>query len=236
MPPGVLVTRPEPRCHETAARLSEMGYIPFVAPMLRIARIHPQPRIDLSDVQALLVTSENGAGSLARAIRDRTIPVLAVGERTATFLRTLGFRAVTSAGGNASDLAALTLSNLNPAGGTVLHARGKDVDRSPLPMLSKAGFDTRETILYRADPVNSLPDSVERAVAKGRIHAVLMYSARSAEAFRNAIQGDTSNLTLISISETAQAPLAATPFASRTIARTPAEAFLFESLKASLPL
>ena len=78
----VLVTRPRPDADRTAAELSARGHAHLVAPLFKVV-IDADARIDLAGVQAVLVTSANGARALAAVTDRRDIHVLAVGDASA---------------------------------------------------------------------------------------------------------------------------------------------------------
>ena len=98
----VLITRPEPGAGETAERIRQLGFEPVQAPMLRVKVL---PVRLPGGVQAILVTSGNAIAGLSEI--DRSIRLLAVGDATADRARAAGFTDVTSAGGDAGDLAEL---------------------------------------------------------------------------------------------------------------------------------
>ncbi|MEP1029540.1 MAG: uroporphyrinogen-III synthase, partial [Alphaproteobacteria bacterium] len=111
----ILVTRPEQDAAATAARLRDLGHDPLITPLMAV-RFLPGPPLDLAGVQALLVTSANGARALAarQAGSNIPLPVLAVGDATARAARDLGFPDVESAGGDVDDLARLAAERLRP--------------------------------------------------------------------------------------------------------------------------
>ena len=79
----VLITRPADLAERTAARARALGHQVLLAPVMAIRpRAGPPP--DLTDVQAILVTSRNAVPAVARLAPDR--PIYAVGEGTAASL------------------------------------------------------------------------------------------------------------------------------------------------------
>ena len=207
-------------------RLRERGHVPVVAPLFRIE--HLPARID-ADVQAILVTSRNGAMALAAADPGRSIPVFAVGEETAAALREAGFADVRSANGNAEALAGLVAASLDPLAGPVLHARGEDVRQSPLPALEAKGFATGEAILYRTMDVETLPP------VAASCDTALVYSQLSAARLSRAWGARETALDIVAISRKALAPLRGAVFA-RTLrpASHPSEEAMLDLLD-SLP-
>src|SRR5215472_6395783 len=81
-----LVTRPRSEAQALAALLAERGIEVIVEPMIEIAeRGAALPA--LSGVQAILLTSANGARALAKATSERAAAVFVVGDATARAAR-----------------------------------------------------------------------------------------------------------------------------------------------------
>ena len=79
--PRLLLTRPREDSLALAAELARHGVESLIEPMMTI-RIDDDARLELSGVQAILLTSANGARALAATSPDeeaRRLPVLAVG-------------------------------------------------------------------------------------------------------------------------------------------------------------
>jgi uroporphyrinogen-III synthase len=181
-PPVVLVTRPRPEAEETAARVQALGYPCLVEPMLEIVPLAGPP-LDLAGVQALLVTSRNGARALAARTLERGYPVFAVGEATAQSLRALGFTAVRAAAGTAADLATSVRRACDPGRGALLHIRGDAVATDPVPLLRGAGFEARSVVLYEARTPFAFSPHLERTMRQCAIGYTLFFSPRTARTF-----------------------------------------------------
>src|ERR1700688_53195 len=106
-----LITCPREEAQALAALLAARGIDTLIDPLLDIRPV-PVPALSLEGVQALLFTSANGLRALAEREPTRTLPVYAVGARTAELARSLGFAAVESADGAAADLARLVQAKL----------------------------------------------------------------------------------------------------------------------------
>ena len=89
----VLVTRAEPEASGLAEALRARGHEPVVAPLLRHDTLTPPTDLEarLDVVQAVLLTSANGARALATATRRRDLRLLVVGDTTAETAERLGF-------------------------------------------------------------------------------------------------------------------------------------------------
>jgi uroporphyrinogen-III synthase len=112
----ILLTRPREDAEALAATLRARGHTVTIEPLFVVHQVNDAP-LDLAGVQAVLLTSANGARALAQRTTRRDLGVLAVGDATAATARALGFDAVESADGNVEDLANLVRMRLRPEGG-----------------------------------------------------------------------------------------------------------------------
>jgi uroporphyrinogen-III synthase len=178
----VLITRPRPDAEALAALLRERGIESLIEPLLEIIPT-PVPALDLDDVQALLLTSANGARALAHKTDRRDLVVFVVGPATAATARDAGFADVTVADGDVAALADLVESRLDAAGGALLHVSGSAVAGDLAGRLGCVGFEVRRAVLYEARPATALSDTAMAAIAQGDIDSVLLFSPRTAESF-----------------------------------------------------
>lgn len=227
----LLVTRPLDDALETAARLKALGHEAVIAPLLDI-RFHSGGEIALDGVQAILATSANGIRALIGRTARRDVAVFAVGQQSAEEARAAGFTDVRSAQGGSVALAAATVGWTDPSKGALLHISGNDVAGDLAGALEAAGFTVRRETLYEAVMRSTLPDDVAEALRAGSIDAVLMFSARSAEAFVSGVRAAgleamCANLLAIAISPAAVVPLASLRFREvRTPSRPNQDALL----------
>lgn len=180
----LLLTRPEEDARETARRLEERGHQVLVTPLMVIDVLGGGP-LDLSGVQALLVTSVNGLRAFMHRQDGRVpgLPVFAVGDATARVAREMGFKDVKSAGGDVDDLARLAASHLHPLGGALLHPAASDVAGDLGFMLMRGGYVYRREIIYQARLADVLPAAAVQAIVTKNVDGVLLYSPRSAAIF-----------------------------------------------------
>lgn len=106
-----LITRPREDAEALVAELNAAGIETFVEPLLNITTIAAAVA-KLDKVQAILLTSRNGARALAEATEQRDAPIYAVGDATADAARELGFANVESASGDSAALAQLIVTGL----------------------------------------------------------------------------------------------------------------------------
>ncbi|SFT39956.1 uroporphyrinogen-III synthase [Mesorhizobium sp. YR577] len=183
MRPRVLVTRPEPGASATARRLEEVGFSPVVMPLSETLALPVDVSAIPHDMDAVAVTSANAirhaSDDLIASLAGRRL--FAVGRKTAKAAREAGFASVIEGSGDAVGLADQILAEL-PAGSRILYLTGRvrldhferRIAESGLRVFVKETYDTRR-IDYPEEAVASL-------LAGGQIDAVLLYSAKAAEA------------------------------------------------------
>ena len=228
----LLVTRPDGE--RTAAELRARDHAPVVAPVLRI---EPIANVDLGGPWvALVLTSSNAAWALQAHPQRGTLqqlPVFAVGERSAQAARDIGFTDVVSAGGDVTDLAGLVVERVGE--GTLLYVAGEDRAGDLAGELADHGLDVHTAAIYRAVPVETLPEPAGTALAAGAIDGVLHYSRRSAEVFvdlarQTGVLGQALATPHYCFSAQVAEPLQTAGAAKVHIARRPDETALFDLL------
>lgn len=216
----LLLTRPRHQSHEFVAELETRlprRFSPVLAPMLEIAA-RPDP-IETGGYAALTFTSANAVRIFANRYPERDLPAFCVGANTEKAARAAGFR-TRSADGDARDLARLLAAE---APDPVLHLRGAhaaaDLARLVAPL--RSGLRIRDQVIYDqlARPVDAATDAAGRA---GRFDVVALFSPRSARIFAGAArEWDLARTAIVSISEAADAPVAALAAGRRLVADHP---------------
>ncbi|WP_246395726.1 uroporphyrinogen-III synthase [Gluconacetobacter tumulisoli] len=187
VPPGVLVTRPEPGLSETLADVRALGWRPYAAPMLRIGT---RPlALPGGRTQAILLTSGQAIAALAGRVPPE-MPIFTVGEATARRARDAGFDDVTAAGGTAEALLGLLRARLDPRRGSLLLATAKGYGGELASGLRQAEFQVNRRCVYTVDPAGNLGRDVLNALARGSVEAALFYSPETARQFLAALPPD----------------------------------------------
>ena len=179
----LLVTRPEPDAERTAAALRARGHAVIVAPLLRVETV-ADAELGAGPWAAVLLTSANAARAIAghkRFAELRTLPVLAVGERSAQAMREAGFGDVSSADGAASDLTRLVAERLK-RGVKLLHLAGEARSGDIAADLGVQNFRVSTVTLYRAVATEEFPPAAAATLASG-VDGVLHFSRRSAKTY-----------------------------------------------------
>lgn len=176
----VLLTRPRSESEPLTAALLARGIESAIDPMLEIV-LKPAP-VQLAGVQAVLLTSANGARALAQSTWRRDLLVLTVGGATAAAARAAGFADVDSADGDVNALCDLA-SNFDPRAGIMLHVCGAAVAGDLSGMLTARGFTVRRAVLYEAKEATALSEDTITAVREGKLDGALFFSPRTASTF-----------------------------------------------------
>jgi len=221
----LLLTRPQEDARPLADALTARGHEVVPEPLLQI-RWHDDAPIDLDGVQAVLLTSANGARALARRTAARDLVVFAVGDATARAAREAGFTDVASADGDVDTLAALVQRRLDPRAGPLLHVCASAVAGDLAGTLDHAGFEVRRAVLYEAEPAQAFSPAGRAAIAEAGLDGVLLFSPRTAAIFVRLIQAERLDnccrrLTMFALSAAVAEAAAALPWGGRRVAAKP---------------
>ncbi|MDF1792339.1 MAG: uroporphyrinogen-III synthase [Thalassobaculaceae bacterium] len=184
----VIVTRPAEASAELQGDLAARGIAALSAPMLAVEVVTPPDGIP-DRVQALLVTSRNGAEGAARLTGRRDLPMLAVGDATAEAASRAGFVDVTTASGDASALIDLVVRCCDPGAGPLLWVSGAAVSTDLAASLAPRGFTVERRVAYRTVAADRMPPEAAAALRERSVEGVLFFSPRSAEAFARLLSG-----------------------------------------------
>jgi uroporphyrinogen-III synthase len=231
---AALVTRPREEAEGLAAALAARGVGAIIEPMMQV-HFHSVRSPDLIGVQAVLCTSANGVRALARLTDNRSLPLFAVGDATASRARAEGFATVENAGGAVDDLARLAAERLRPQDGPLVHVAGDVVAGDLAGALRVAGFAIERRVLYEARPVAMLSETAVGALRGRSIDFALFFSPRTAAIFVGlaasaAVGPLCRRITALSISAAADAALAELSWGGRRIAERPNQEALLARL------
>jgi uroporphyrinogen-III synthase len=229
-----LITRPREESKTLAAALAVRSIDPVIEPLMEVHYRAPTG-FDVGGAQAILCTSANGVRALARASGERMVPLLAVGDATASRARAEGFTAVESAGGDVDDLVRLAAERLRPQNGPLLHIAGSVVAGDLIGALRARGFAIERSVLYEVRPVTALSPMAARALQCGAIDFALFFSPRTAAIFAGlattaCVAEACGTITALSISPAVDARLADLSWLDRRIAARPTQPALLDLL------
>ena len=240
--PGLraLVTRPREEADSLIGPLATRGVEALIEPLIEIHFQVPEA-FDPGEVQAILCTSANGVRALARASRERGVPLLTVGDATAARARAEGFGSVESAGGDVGDLARLAVARLRPQNGPLLHVAGNVVAGDLVGLLRAQRFTVEKHVMYEARPAAALSRAAVDSLCAGAIAFALFFSPRTAAIFARlarvaGVDECCARVTAVSISGGADASLAGLPWQDRRIAERPNQPALLDALDQVLGL
>jgi uroporphyrinogen-III synthase len=229
-----LVTRPHEESQSLAAALAVRDVRAVIEPMMEV-QYRVAAALDLATVQAILCTSANGVRALARATGERGVPLLAVGETTASRARAEGFTSVASAAGSVTELIRLATTRLRPQDGRLLHVAGNVVAGDLVGAMRAHGFVIERRVLYEARPVEALSAPAVCALRCTMIDFALFFSPRTAAIFVKlagsaGVAGCCRTITALAISAAADAVLTRLPWQDRRVAERPNQPALLDTL------
>ncbi|MEP7004864.1 MAG: uroporphyrinogen-III synthase [Sphingomonas bacterium] len=209
------VLRPEPGNTATADRIEALGLQPIRLPLFAVRALSWTPP-DPADHDALLLTSANALRFAGLDLADLlSLPVLAVGEKTAESARLAGFDVM--AAGNTDSAAMLALASARGLS-RVLHLGGRDRAIEP------NGPVTRAIPVYASEEVPVAAERIERL----RGATALLHSARAAAGLGALVDthGIARSEIAIAALSLAVAAAAGTGWAAIAIAAAPTDAAL----------
>ncbi len=178
----VLVTRPEPGASQTAKRLRDMGFLPL---MLPLSETRALPVVSVPETfDAVAVTSANAIRHASQALLERLAGsrCYVVGQKTAAAAREAGFADIVIGPGDAEALADAIVSGEKRVA-VILYLCGRVRLPAFEERLRAAGIDVRPVETYDTTEIGHESSFVRRLLDGRPVDAVLLYSARAAEAF-----------------------------------------------------
>ncbi|MEM8617944.1 MAG: uroporphyrinogen-III synthase [Pseudomonadota bacterium] len=230
----VIVTRAQPGCGETAARLLSEGLMAIEAPALVLREDLAQGLPDLSG-KDLVFTSANGVRAFISRSSLRSVRAWCVGPATADAAREAGFTSVEQSSGNARDLANYIMDRRSTGEGGLVHIANGAAKGDLQAILNEAGYSVEFCPLYHMDEAPSLPPVAIKTLQAQLPCIVMVHSAKGALAFHRLADGlPTQHLVAVSISPAAAEPLMRLGVGEIHFAPTLDEAGLFTALSVAL--
>jgi len=234
----LLITRPDEDAAPLAALLATHGIATQIDPLLNIEMM-AGPALDLTGVQALLMTSANGVRAFSQRNPERRIAVYAVGDATAREARQQGFTRIKSAAGDVQALAELVRHSLPADGGSLVHCAGSKTAGDLAGDLTAAGYSYRREVLYRAQASDRLSPETAAGLQAGQLDGVLLYSPRTARIFRDCIDRGGLAPSLVPVTAYCLSPAVAgqiddLPWKSVAVAKQPTQTALLEIVLARI--
>jgi uroporphyrinogen-III synthase len=226
----IVVTRPQADGERTATVLEALGHEVLVAPLMRIEPV----AVALAGTWSAIVITSANALQAAAAPELKSLPMFAVGSRTAEAARQAGFAVVSAANGDTKDLVRLIAARSAGAKAPLLYLAGEDRAGDLVAELATQGIRAQMKIVYRA-VAEPFPTVLAAALDAGDVDAVLHFSRRSAELFVHGakaagVAGPAEDVRHLCLSAQVAEPLAGA--SQIAIAPRPEEAALIALLRA----
>jgi uroporphyrinogen-III synthase len=200
----IWVTRPQPQAAETADALVTRGFTPLVAPLLSIESQPFQLPEGAALANGICFTSQAAPAQLRNARHLHDLPCYCVGERTAEAAHAVGFRRARAIAQDAKSMIA-TLASMQLQGQHLLYFSATQVACDLTDALAPHKIHITRIPVYRAVAASAFPTSVADVLPQ--LHAVLLYSPRTAQILMDLLPPSAPQLPCICISAAAAAPL-----------------------------
>ena len=175
----------------------------------------------------MVVTSQNAVKALADRHSGENIwnqTLITVGKTTQAYAKSLGFKSVQTANGNAQDLIAYVQKNFGGETGRFIYVSGQNVRVDIAEVLMQNGFQAIRWNIYDNGPVQSVP-----IIDYARIQYIALYSALAAKTLVQ-LKLDLTGKSIISISHDVDQHLDEVNCGRRYVAEHPAESSMINSV------
>lgn len=224
----ILVTRPEPDAQASAERLAALGIASGIAPLMSRQTL-PANLPQAEGFAALALTSTNALRALAdlgALTAFLSIPVFAVGHRTAHEARLMGFSSVEAADGTLDSL--VTRIALARLSGPVFYPCGKHLSGDLAQALAPHGLMVVTSPVYEMVAETAIAPDIAQILADRGFGGVLVYSRRTAEIFVRLVapllpDSARRSLPMLCLSENVASPLIENHFSRILLADHPSE-------------
>jgi len=205
----VLITRPEPAAHKTAAKLKKLGFEPVLVPLFKTVFLQSSVKLNAEEYAALVFSSRNAVAAIKADMNEcapeKVLPIYVVGRATAEAATAAGFRDVRIGMGTGRELAQLIAQD--QAGGVlrvsperpVLYLAGAERKPDFEVELWKSDIAVVISEIYRMDKISYSTDFLNSDILSPFPRFVLLYSANAARRFVEIFMTQTSVLADISV-------------------------------------
>ncbi len=183
--PGVLLTNTRAPLPHEVAQWQRHGVKVHYQSLLNVVHLPVAPLA--IRVQAIVLSSANGAASLQNSAWDRRIPVYGVGSATVAAAKAAGFIDCTSPNSrpypSAINLISWIKQNLRPSDGVVVHGSGVQLRHDLADLLRRQDFEALRVVLYKTEMANSFNPEIEQSLKAEAIQAVAIASEQTLQTF-----------------------------------------------------
>ena len=184
----IITIRPEPDASRDVDWLRRYRVPALAVPVMRAE----QTSFDLPDTlpfQAIIFTSRHAVVAISSIDKMgtltalRSLPVYAVGRRTALAARQAGFGNVTTGPGDGNALVPLIVANLNPDAGDILWPSANIISFDIASRLADFGYAVSQIPVYAIVATSHISSDLSFRLAACSFAAVVAMSARSMKLF-----------------------------------------------------
>ena len=178
----IILTRPQELSYKIAKDLSKKNLPSLVQPLFSVIQLD-NLQLKEKNLQAILITSSNAVFALTKLAIKKELLILAIGKKTASEVKKLGYNNVFSANNSAISLCNLAENKLTKNEGFVFYLAGEIITLDIAEKLQNLGFLARKIIVYQTREIKEfLPITINEIIG-GNIAEIWFYSKNSAKIF-----------------------------------------------------
>jgi uroporphyrinogen-III synthase len=238
----ILVTRPLPEGEAFCRLIASCQGRSMLVPALEIKPPYDsQPflsaMVDLSRYDGIIITSANGARAFLAELSPQSPPpppIFAVGKKTAQIIQKKGHSVTVPQTPSGGEALAEAIKLWQQKGSQFLFPRAENGREELVHQLTASGYQVHRVTAYRADPIESLPKPIQKALEEGRVDAIPFFSGRTAQAFLSAFPPHSSHWLkkplLITISPITSQAISQEPITIDLVAQQPTGEGILTSL------
>ena len=181
MRPYIWITRTALAAENSAQKWQAKGFDTITAPLLEVKLAAQRPAEPKAET-VLIFTSKNAIWAFHAYGFAPVQEVITVGDASAHYARTIGFKHVHSAKGTSADVTRLVQDSIN-MDRPILHCSGDRPRGTIIEDLGQMGYQARKMLYYCTQPVPDWPD-----IDYQRLSHIAFYSPRAAQHFHDLCQ------------------------------------------------
>lgn len=186
---SILITRPKDLAIITAKNLQKLGYQTIIEPIFTVKTIHNWSKnvINQETLQAVIISSANAINALQELKLANDLPILAIGKKTASKIKKIGYKKIFYANNSARSLLEIAQKKFSPFQGKIIYLSGKIITLDLAQELNLLGYEAQRIAVYETIPKKELSKKLINKLKNHLISKVLIYSKNTATIFYHLI-------------------------------------------------
>ncbi|MFT6106137.1 MAG: uroporphyrinogen-III synthase [Rickettsiales bacterium] len=178
----ILLTRPQKSSSHIAKNLAKENITYIIQPLFSIVETSDIQPLKI-ELQAVLITSSSAIFALKKMAIKPDVLILAVGQKTASEIKRLGYKNVIKSNNSASSLFDLSLKITSNNKGLILYLSGKKITLDLAKELRNKNFEAKRIIVYETKEIDEFEDRTIYRIKNNNISEVWIYSQNTLRIF-----------------------------------------------------